>query len=159
MKKVLSVILALSLLLALGIPVSAADDCAIYIDNGSSIGSFSQSNFNLLPTGVTASVDASSKTLIVNLANYTGGSMYFSMPKGYIAWIYAKGSNNITMRNVNTWSGALGTNRSLIVTSAAPGAVININGTAGKSACGSMGYAMTDCQYADCVVAVTDNLV
>ena len=35
----------------------------------------------------------------------------------------------------------------------------NINGTAGKSACGSMGYAMTDCQYADCVVAVTDNLV
>ncbi|MBQ9880131.1 MAG: dockerin type I repeat-containing protein [Clostridia bacterium] len=128
MKKVLSVILALSLLLALGIPVSAADDCAIYIDNGSSIGSFSQSNFNLLPTGVTASVDSSSKTLIVNLANYTGGSMYFSMPKGYIAMVYAKGSNSITMRNVNTWSGALGTNRSLIVTSAAPGAVINLNG-------------------------------
>ena len=35
----------------------------------------------------------------------------------------------------------------------------NINGTQGKSACGSMGYAMTDCQFADCVVAVTDNLV
>lgn len=35
----------------------------------------------------------------------------------------------------------------------------NMNGTTGRSACGSMGYAFTDCQYADCVVAVTDNLV
>ncbi len=35
----------------------------------------------------------------------------------------------------------------------------NINGVQGRSACGSMGYAFTDCQYADCVVAVTDNLV
>lgn len=35
----------------------------------------------------------------------------------------------------------------------------NINGYMGKSACGSLGYAMTDAQYADCVVAITDNLV
>ncbi|MDY3868969.1 MAG: citrate lyase subunit alpha [Pyramidobacter sp.] len=35
----------------------------------------------------------------------------------------------------------------------------NMNGVQGKSACGSMGYAFTDCQYADCVVAITDNLV
>lgn len=35
----------------------------------------------------------------------------------------------------------------------------NMNGRLGKSACGSMGYAFTDAQYADCVVAVTDNLV
>ena len=35
----------------------------------------------------------------------------------------------------------------------------NMNGTMGKSACGSMGYAFTDAQYADCVIAVTDNLV
>jgi len=35
----------------------------------------------------------------------------------------------------------------------------NICGTQGKSACGSLGYAFTDAQYADCVVAVTDNLV
>ena len=34
----------------------------------------------------------------------------------------------------------------------------NICGTQGKSACGSLGYAFTDAQYADCVVAVTDNL-
>ncbi len=34
----------------------------------------------------------------------------------------------------------------------------NMNGTQGKSACGSMGYAFTDAQYADCVVAITDNL-
>lgn len=35
----------------------------------------------------------------------------------------------------------------------------NICGSQGKSACGSLGYAFTDAQYADCVVAVTDNLV
>lgn len=34
----------------------------------------------------------------------------------------------------------------------------NICGTAGKSACGSLGYAYTDADYADVVVAVTDNL-
>jgi len=35
----------------------------------------------------------------------------------------------------------------------------NINGIEGKSACGSMGYAMIDAAFADKVVAVTDNLV
>lgn len=35
----------------------------------------------------------------------------------------------------------------------------NINGRFGKSACGSMGYAIVDAQHADYVVAVTDNLV
>lgn len=35
----------------------------------------------------------------------------------------------------------------------------NINGVYGKSACGSLGYAVSDAQYADTVVAVTDNLV
>ncbi len=35
----------------------------------------------------------------------------------------------------------------------------NINGTEGPSACGALGYAMTDADYADHVVAVTDNLV
>jgi citrate lyase subunit alpha/citrate CoA-transferase len=35
----------------------------------------------------------------------------------------------------------------------------NINGVDGKSACGSLGYAMVDAAYADQVVAVTDNLV
>lgn len=35
----------------------------------------------------------------------------------------------------------------------------NINGTEGKSACGYLSYAYADAQYADCVVAVTDNLV
>ncbi|MDD4159605.1 MAG: citrate lyase subunit alpha [Synergistaceae bacterium] len=34
----------------------------------------------------------------------------------------------------------------------------NICGTQGKSACGSLGYAFTDAQYADFVVAITDNL-
>ena len=34
----------------------------------------------------------------------------------------------------------------------------NISGRTGKSACGSIGYAFTDAQYADCVVAITDNL-
>ena len=35
----------------------------------------------------------------------------------------------------------------------------NLCGSQGKSACGSLGYAFTDAMYADCVVAVTDNLV
>ena len=34
----------------------------------------------------------------------------------------------------------------------------NMNGVEGKSACGSMGYAMVDAAYADTVVAITDNL-
>ena len=34
----------------------------------------------------------------------------------------------------------------------------NINGVEGKSACGSLGYAMPDAEYADYVVAVTDSL-
>jgi citrate lyase subunit alpha / citrate CoA-transferase len=35
----------------------------------------------------------------------------------------------------------------------------NINGVSGRSACGSLGYAAVDAQYARQVVAVTDNLV
>lgn len=35
----------------------------------------------------------------------------------------------------------------------------NICGSQGKSACGSLGYAFTDAMHANCVVAVTDNLV
>ena len=35
----------------------------------------------------------------------------------------------------------------------------NMNGRIGKSACGSMGYAIVDAQYADYVIAITDNLV
>lgn len=35
----------------------------------------------------------------------------------------------------------------------------NINGVGGPTACGSLGYAFPDAEYADWVVAVTDNLV
>ncbi|MDR3280084.1 MAG: citrate lyase subunit alpha, partial [Synergistaceae bacterium] len=35
----------------------------------------------------------------------------------------------------------------------------NISGKAGRAACGSIGYAFTDAQYADVVVAITDNLL
>jgi len=35
----------------------------------------------------------------------------------------------------------------------------NINGVQGPTACGSLGYAFPDAQYADCVVAVTDYMV
>ena len=35
----------------------------------------------------------------------------------------------------------------------------NINGLYGKSACGALGYAVSDAEYADRVVAITDNLV
>lgn len=35
----------------------------------------------------------------------------------------------------------------------------NINGVSGKAACGALGYAVPDAQYADKVVAITDNLV
>ena len=35
----------------------------------------------------------------------------------------------------------------------------NINGVEGRSACGSLGYAIVDAAYADKVIAITDNLV
>lgn len=35
----------------------------------------------------------------------------------------------------------------------------NLNGTSGKSACGGLSYIYADAECADCVVAVTDNLV
>ncbi|MDR1731232.1 MAG: citrate lyase subunit alpha [Synergistaceae bacterium] len=35
----------------------------------------------------------------------------------------------------------------------------NLSGQTGKSACGPLGYARTDAEYADCVVGVTDNLL
>ncbi|BDR65477.1 citrate lyase subunit alpha [Clostridium tetani] len=35
----------------------------------------------------------------------------------------------------------------------------NVNGTEGKSACGALGYSISDAEYADKVVAITDNLV
>jgi citrate lyase subunit alpha/citrate CoA-transferase len=35
----------------------------------------------------------------------------------------------------------------------------NINGLYGKSACGALGYAVSDAQHADRVIAITDNLV
>ena len=35
----------------------------------------------------------------------------------------------------------------------------NLNGVHGRSACGTLGYPMTDVRYADRVVAITDNLV
>ena len=35
----------------------------------------------------------------------------------------------------------------------------NINGLYGKSACGALGYAVSDAECADRVVAITDNLV
>ena len=43
---------------------------------------------------------------------------------------------------------------------AAPGADLagNLNGVAGPSACGTLGYAIADAAYADIVVAVTDHL-
>jgi citrate lyase subunit alpha/citrate CoA-transferase len=35
----------------------------------------------------------------------------------------------------------------------------NLSGAVGKSACGSLGYAHSDAEYAQCVIAITDNLV
>ncbi|EET85278.1 Citrate CoA-transferase, partial [Clostridium carboxidivorans P7] len=35
----------------------------------------------------------------------------------------------------------------------------NINGVYGNAACGSLGYAVSDAEYADKVIAITDNLV
>ncbi|MGL4969361.1 MAG: citrate lyase subunit alpha [Fusobacteriaceae bacterium] len=35
----------------------------------------------------------------------------------------------------------------------------NLNGVDGKSACGALGYAHSDAQWGNCVIAITDNLV
>ena len=46
-----------------------------------------------------------------------------------------------------------------VIGAPAADAMGNLSGISGPSACGSLGYAFTDAQYADRVIAVTDNLV
>ena len=46
-----------------------------------------------------------------------------------------------------------------VLAAPAADAMGNLSGISGPSACGSLGYAFTDAQYADRVIAVTDNLV
>ena len=46
-----------------------------------------------------------------------------------------------------------------VLAAPAADAMGNLSGISGPSACGSLGYAFSDAQYADRVIAVTDNLV
>lgn len=89
-------------------------------------------------------------------ANYMSGPVAEAISKGYLKKCAVMHTHGGRPRAIE--SGDLHIDAAFI---AAPTADTygNINGVQGKSACGALGYAVTDAEYADKVVAITDNLV
>lgn len=89
-------------------------------------------------------------------ANYMSGAVAEAVSKGYLKKTAVMQTHGGRPRAIE--SGALHIDVAFI---AAPTADTygNINGVQGKSACGALGYAVSDAQYADKVIAITDNLV
>lgn len=89
-------------------------------------------------------------------ANYMSGPVAEAVSKGYLKKCAVMQTHGGRPRAIE--SGDLHIDVAFI---AAPTADTygNINGVQGKSACGSLGYAFADAEYADKVVAITDNLV
>jgi citrate lyase subunit alpha/citrate CoA-transferase len=89
-------------------------------------------------------------------ANYMSGPVAEAISKGYLKKTAVMQTHGGRPRAVE--SGELHIDAAFI---AAPAADLygNLNGVQGKSACGVLGYAVSDAQYADKVVAITDNLV
>lgn len=89
-------------------------------------------------------------------ANYMSGPVAEAVSKGYLKKPAVMQTHGGRPRAIE--SGDLHIDAAFI---AAPTADIygNINGVQGKSVCGVLGYAVSDAQYADVVVAITDNLV
>jgi citrate lyase subunit alpha / citrate CoA-transferase len=89
-------------------------------------------------------------------ANYISGPVAEAISKGYLKKCAVMQTHGGRPRAIE--SGDLHIDVAFI---AAPTADTygNINGVTGKSACGALGYAISDAEYADKVVAVTDNLV
>lgn len=89
-------------------------------------------------------------------ANYMSGPVAEAVSKGYLKKTAVMQTHGGRPRAIE--SGELHIDAAFI---AAPAADTygNLNGVQGKSACGVLGYAVSDAQYADKVVAITDNLV
>ncbi|MFL0247569.1 citrate lyase subunit alpha [Candidatus Clostridium stratigraminis] len=89
-------------------------------------------------------------------ANYMSGPVADAVSKGNLKKCAVMHTHGGRPRAIE--SGDLHIDAAFI---AAPTADIygNINGVQGKSACGALGYAVSDAEFADKVVAVTDNLV
>ena len=89
-------------------------------------------------------------------ANYISGPVAEAISKGYLKRCAVMQTHGGRPRAIE--SGDLHIDAAFI---AAPTADTygNINGVMGKSACGALGYAVSDAEYADKVVAITDNLV
>jgi citrate lyase subunit alpha / citrate CoA-transferase len=89
-------------------------------------------------------------------ANYISGPVAEAISKGYLKKCAVMQTHGGRPRAIE--SGDLHIDVAFI---AAPTADTygNINGVMGKSACGALGYAVSDAEYADKVVAITDNLV
>ncbi len=89
-------------------------------------------------------------------ANYMSGEVAEAVSKGYLKYPAVMQSHGGRPRAIEC--GELKIDIAFI---AAPTAdnYGNINGVYGKSACGTLGYAISDAEYADVVVAITDNLV
>ncbi|WP_432663889.1 citrate lyase subunit alpha [Wukongibacter baidiensis] len=95
-------------------------------------------------------------TVIGIYANYISGSVAEAISKGDLKYPAIMHTHGGRARSIE--SGDLSIDVAFI---ASPTCDMygNINGVEGKSACGSLGYAIPDAMYADKVVAVTDNLV
>jgi citrate lyase subunit alpha / citrate CoA-transferase len=89
-------------------------------------------------------------------ANYISGPVAEAISKGYLKKCAVMQTHGGRPRAIE--SGDLHIDVAFI---AAPTADTygNINGVMGKSACGALGYAVSDAEYADKVIAITDNLV
>lgn len=89
-------------------------------------------------------------------ANYMSGPVAEAVSRGYLKNPAVMHTHGGRPRAIE--SGDLHIDAAFI---AAPTCDIygNINGVHGKSACGVLGYAAADAEYADKVVAITDNLV
>jgi citrate lyase subunit alpha/citrate CoA-transferase len=89
-------------------------------------------------------------------ANYMSGPVAEAISKGYLKKCAVMQTHGGRPRAIE--SGDLHIDVAFI---AAPTADTygNLNGVTGKSACGALGYAVSDAEYADKVVAITDNLV
>lgn len=89
-------------------------------------------------------------------ANYMSGPVAEAVSKGYLKKCAVMHTHGGRPRAIE--SGDLHIDVAFIAAPTAD-AYGNINGVQGKSACGALGYAVSDAEFADKVVAVTDNLV
>ncbi|OAA86833.1 citrate lyase subunit alpha [Clostridium ljungdahlii] len=90
------------------------------------------------------------------VTNYISGPVAEAVSRGYLKTPVVMMTHGGRPRSIE--SGELHIDVAFIASPTAD-SYGNINGVYGNAACGSLGYAVPDVQYADKVVAITDNLV